>query len=82
MNLDLTGKNAIVCGASQGIGKAAAIELSLLGANVTIIARDEQKLKHAWSELHHGHQLHHFRPGKLAAPKGACMDRSNFGASA
>jgi 3-oxoacyl-[acyl-carrier protein] reductase len=60
MNLDLTGKNAIVCGSTQGIGKAAAIELALLGASVTLVARDEQKLKHVWGELHHsGHQLHH-----------------------
>jgi 3-oxoacyl-[acyl-carrier protein] reductase len=34
--------------------------LSLLGANVTLLARDEQKLKQAWNELHHGHQLHHY----------------------
>lgn len=51
---------AIVCGSTQGIGKAAAIELSLLGASVTLVARDEQKLKQVWGELHHsGHQLHH-----------------------
>ena len=68
MNLDLQGKTAIVCGGSQGIGKAAAIELSLLGANVTIIARDEQKLKQAWSELHHGHQLHHYLVADFSNP--------------
>lgn len=68
MNLDLQGKTAIVCGGSQGIGKAAAIELSLLGANVTIIARDEQKLKQAWSELHHGHQLHHYVMADFSNP--------------
>src|SRR5688572_15303693 len=68
MNLDLQGKTAIVCGASQGIGKAAAIELSLLGANVTLIARDEQKLKQTWSELHHGHQLHHYISADFSNP--------------
>lgn len=68
MNLDLQGKTAIVCGGSQGIGKAAAIELSLLGANVTIIARDEQKLKHAWDELHHGHQVHHYISADFSNP--------------
>ena len=45
MNLDLTGKKAFVCGSSQGIGRAAAIELALLGANITLIARNEPRLK-------------------------------------
>ncbi len=45
MNLDLTNKYAIVCGSTQGIGKASAIELALLGANVTLIARNAEKLK-------------------------------------
>jgi len=51
MNTDLIKKNAIVCGASQGIGLAAAIELAALGANVTLLARDEKKLKKAQSTL-------------------------------
>lgn len=51
MNLDLTGKNALVCGSTQGIGKAAAIELALLGANVTLVARNEEKLKVTVGEL-------------------------------
>ncbi|MBS1741625.1 MAG: SDR family oxidoreductase [Bacteroidetes bacterium] len=45
MNLDLTGKTAIVCGSTQGLGLASAIELSLLGANVVLMARNEEKLK-------------------------------------
>ncbi len=44
MNLDLKKKNAIVCGSTQGIGEAAAIELAQLGANITLIARNESKL--------------------------------------
>lgn len=51
MNLDLTGKRAVVCGSTQGIGKASAIELALLGADVTLIARDEEKLKAVIKEL-------------------------------
>ena len=45
MNLDLKNKNAIVCGCTQGIGKATAIELANIGANITLIARNESKLK-------------------------------------
>jgi 3-oxoacyl-[acyl-carrier protein] reductase len=51
MNLDLTGKRAIVCGSTQGIGKASAIELAALGASVTLIARNEEKLKSVLVEL-------------------------------
>lgn len=51
MDLNLTGKRAIVCGSTQGIGKAAALELALLNADVTLIARDEQKLQDVIREL-------------------------------
>ena len=45
MNLDLENKRALVCGSTQGIGKAVALELALLGANVTLVARNEDSLK-------------------------------------
>jgi 3-oxoacyl-[acyl-carrier protein] reductase len=45
MNLSLKGKNALVGGGSAGIGQAVAIELALLGANVTVMARTESSLK-------------------------------------
>jgi 3-oxoacyl-[acyl-carrier protein] reductase len=44
MNLNLQDKNALVCGSSKGIGKAVAIELAKLGANVTLLARSSDKL--------------------------------------
>ena len=44
MNIDLTGKNALICGASKGIGKAAAYALSELGACVTLAARSAELL--------------------------------------
>lgn len=45
MDLNLNGKRALVCGSTQGIGKASAIELARLGAGVTLVARNEEKLK-------------------------------------
>lgn len=45
MNLSLEGKSAVICGSTQGIGLAAAEELALLGANCTLIARNEDALK-------------------------------------
>ncbi len=51
MNLNLTNKNALVCGASAGIGKASAMELAHLGANITLVARSEEKLKSVLAEL-------------------------------
>jgi 3-oxoacyl-[acyl-carrier protein] reductase len=45
MDLDLRGKHALVCGGSEGIGRAAAHELALLGASVTVLARREAALR-------------------------------------
>lgn len=45
MNLDLTGKTAVVCGSTQGLGYASAVELALLGCNVVLIARNEERLQ-------------------------------------
>ena len=51
MNLSLEGKNAIICGSTQGIGLAIAEELALLGANCTLMARNEKALKDAIHDL-------------------------------
>lgn len=51
MNLSLEGKNALICGSSQGIGLAIAEELALLGANCTLLARNEESLKQAVHKL-------------------------------
>jgi 3-oxoacyl-[acyl-carrier protein] reductase len=59
MNLDLTGKYAIVCGSTQGLGFASAIELALLGANVTLVARSEEKLKEIVTKLDTSKQQKH-----------------------
>lgn len=51
MNLSLEGKYAIICGSTQGIGLAIAEELALMGANCTLIARNEEALKAAVHNL-------------------------------
>lgn len=51
MHLSLEGKNAVICGSSQGIGLAIAEELALLGANCTLLARNEESLKTAVQTL-------------------------------
>jgi 3-oxoacyl-[acyl-carrier protein] reductase len=51
MNLDLTGKTALVCGSTQGLGYASAKELALLGANIILMARNKEKLIEAAAAL-------------------------------
>lgn len=49
--IDLTGKKAMVCGSSAGIGNAVATQLAQCGASVTLVARNEEKLKNALEKL-------------------------------
>lgn len=59
MDLNLSGKHALVCGGSEGIGRAAAIELAALGADVTLLARREDALREAVAGLpNNGTQRH------------------------
>ena len=51
MNIDLTGKNALVCGATKGIGNATAILMAKLGANVTMVSRNESLLSRIIRDL-------------------------------
>ena len=44
MNIDLSGRTAIVTGASRGIGREIALTLAEAGANVACIATNEQLL--------------------------------------
>lgn len=54
----LNGKRAMVCGSTQGIGRAAAIELSNRGATVTLFARDGETLERVRGLLPgSGHQV-------------------------
>lgn len=51
MELGLQDRRVLVTGGSQGIGLAVARGFLLEGAKVTIVARDELRLKHAAAEL-------------------------------
>ena len=51
MNLSLENKTAIVCGSTQGIGFASAIELANLGATCVLMARNETALQEAIKQL-------------------------------
>jgi 3-oxoacyl-[acyl-carrier protein] reductase len=45
MDTGLKGRHALVCGSTQGIGRACAAELAHLGASVTLLARNIERLK-------------------------------------
>ena len=69
MDTSLKGRRALVCGSTQGIGRAAAIELALLGAQVTLMARDPVKLKAVAAELPRPNgQPHDFISADFADP--------------
>ncbi len=51
MNLNLKNKNAIVCASSQGLGKAAAIDLAKEGVNLAICSRNQEKIDKAKEEI-------------------------------
>ncbi len=69
MDLRINDKTAIVCGSTQGIGLAAAKELASLGANIILIARNEEKLKTACSTLFsEGNQKHSYLVADFSNP--------------
>ncbi|MDB4778134.1 SDR family oxidoreductase [bacterium] len=69
MNLDLSDRTAIVCGASQGIGLAAAIEIAQLGAKIVLVARNPTRLESALAKLPNpGNQQHSFLVADFSDP--------------
>ena len=85
MELSLKGKKALVCGSSQGIGKAAAHELATMGADVVLLARNEASLKEALKDLpydkgqQHGFLVADFsQPLQLKSIIKDYVDKGNF----
>jgi 3-oxoacyl-[acyl-carrier protein] reductase len=59
MQLDLTGRNALIAGGSRGIGRSIALTFAQAGANVSICARGESALRETEGELRRfGHTVH------------------------
>lgn len=67
MNFNLNNKYALVCGSTAGIGKATALSLAEEGAIVTLIARNEDKLKATLAELPQ-HQNHNYIVADFSNP--------------
>lgn len=61
MKIQLDSKTALVCGSTQGIGKAIAMQFAACGANIILMARNEEKLKACLQELpNNGNQQHSY----------------------
>lgn len=51
MNLGITERRALICGASSGLGLACAQALAAEGVNVTLVSRSEHKLQEAAKQI-------------------------------
>src|SRR5947209_15368614 len=51
VNADMTGKTCLITGGNSGIGKATALGLAIMGANVVIVSRSKEKGEAALTEI-------------------------------
>ena len=79
MTIDLTKKRAIVCGSTQGIGRAIAIQLAASGASIILIARNEEALRKVLRELPATKkQNHNFIVADFSEPDELKLKMNNF----
>ena len=51
VNADMTGKTCLITGGNSGIGKATALGLAIMGANVVVVSRSKEKGEAALTEI-------------------------------
>jgi 3-oxoacyl-[acyl-carrier protein] reductase len=79
MNISLENKNAIVCGSSRGLGKAVALQFASSGANVTLVARNEESLRGVLRQLASSKtQKHNFITADFSDPEQLKTKIQNF----
>jgi len=85
MTLNFSDKNALICGSTAGIGKAIALQLASAGASITLVARNEAKLKATQAELpQKQHQNHDYivadfkHPDELRAKLETATSQKNY----
>jgi len=70
MEVSLKNKNAVVCGSTQGMGKAIALQFAASGASVTLVARNEQSLREVLRQLSKSKkQKHNFIVADFSEPE-------------
>ena len=81
MDLNLSGRRALVCGSSQGMGRSIAEELARNGAKITLLARNEERLQQVLQGLAgQGHDYLVANFDDLAQVKSAVSTASENGA--
>lgn len=79
MKIDLSGKYAVVCGSTRGIGKAIAMQFAECGASVVLVARNEDSLREVLRLLRaERNQNHNFIVADFSDPESLKMKMKNF----
>jgi len=79
MEINLTGKTALVGGSSQGLGAASALSMAKQGATIILTARNEAQLKQVLESLPNGQdQQHHYIVADHSQPKQVSVLIENY----
>jgi len=79
MEISLKGKRALICGSTQGIGRAVAIEMASSGAEVILMARNEEKLESIRKDLKADRgQKHGFITADFSEPEKVSQEVQNY----